>query len=97
MPANSQSPLWQQPSPEPLGNDPRQQSTSDAVGTQQPPQAGLPASNVAEVLESEWVVAAKKILQTNAGDPFLQSRGMALLRSDYMKKRYNKDVKIPEN
>ena len=50
-----------------------------------------------DLIETEWVDAAKRIIETYAADPFNQNRAMSLLRADYLKKRYGKDVKISEN
>jgi hypothetical protein len=50
-----------------------------------------------DLIETEWVDAAKRIIEANHDDPYNQNRTMTLLRADYMKKRYDKDIKIPEN
>jgi hypothetical protein len=51
----------------------------------------------ADLIEDEWVAAVKKVIEEYQGDPYSQSKAMTLLRADYMKKRYNKDIKIPES
>ena len=38
-----------------------------------------------------------KIMEQYKSDPYNKNRALTLLRADYMKKRYNKDIKIPEN
>ena len=50
-------------------------------------------ANDSDLIEDEWVEAAKKIIESNASDPFQQSKAMIALKADYMKKRYNKDIK----
>ena len=50
-----------------------------------------------DLIEKEWVEAAKTIMRVNAADPFTQNNAMNLLRADYMKKRYNKDLKVSES
>jgi hypothetical protein len=47
-------------------------------------------------IEKEWVNKAKKIVEQTKADPFLQERAVSRLQADYMKKRFNKDVKLPE-
>jgi hypothetical protein len=50
-----------------------------------------------DLVETEWVDAAKRIMQTYKSDPYNKNRALTFLRADYLKKRYNKDLKIPEN
>ena len=60
--------------------------------------AGSPSiASDSDLIEKEWVDAAKAIIEDNRDDPYSQSRAMMLLRADYMKKRYGKVIKIPEN
>jgi hypothetical protein len=62
------------------------------------PQTTLPqAAADADLIEDEWVAAVKKIIEQYRGDPYSQSKAMTLLRADYLKKRYNKDIKVPES
>ena len=49
-----------------------------------------------DLIEKEWVVKAKKIVETNREDPYNQSKDMNIFRADYMKKRYNKTLKLGE-
>lgn len=48
-------------------------------------------------IEREWVELTKKVILENQGDPHALSDAVARLRQDYIKKRYGKDVKVPEN
>lgn len=77
--------------------------------TQQLAPLGQPASNVplesspaigspqlagdADLIEDEWVEAAKRIMLENRHDPFSQNHAMNLLRKDYMKKRYGENIR----
>jgi hypothetical protein len=54
-------------------------------------------ANNSDLVEEEWVNAAKRIMDTYKSDPYNKNRSLTYLRADYLKKRYNKDVKIPEN
>jgi hypothetical protein len=49
-----------------------------------------------DLIEKEWVIKAKKIVEFNSADPYNQTREINLFRADYMKKRYNKIIKINE-
>ncbi len=54
------------------------------------------AADDADLIEEEWVHKVKQILVKTKGDPFRQTQAVAQLRSDYLKKRYNKEVKLSE-
>ncbi len=59
--------------------------------------ASLPAEAAdTDVIEKEWVVKAKQVVSETRGDPYKQVRELNKLRADYMKKRYNKDIKLPD-
>lgn len=47
-----------------------------------------------DLIEKEWVAKAKKIIDDNREDPYNQSKEMTLFKADYMKKRYNKTIKV---
>ena len=58
---------------------------------------GSPAiADDADLIEKEWVQKAKQIVEHTKNDPYIQGQQMNRLKSDYMKKRYNKDVKLEE-
>lgn len=48
-----------------------------------------------EVIEKEWVDKAKKIVDQTKDDPYRQEKEVSKLQADYLKKRYGKDIKIP--
>lgn len=47
-----------------------------------------------DLIEKEWVEKAKQIVEHTKLDPHLQSREMNNMKADYLKKRYNKDLKL---
>lgn len=47
-------------------------------------------------IEQEWVTKTKQILLATRNDPYEQNRQLAVLRADYMAKRYNKEIKLGE-
>lgn len=49
-----------------------------------------------DVIEKEWVTRAKQIVADTQADPFRQAMEINRLKADYMKKRYNKDIKSPD-
>lgn len=58
--------------------------------------SGPQLADDSDLIENEWIEAARGIIEGSRGDPFGQCNAIALLRADYIKKRYNKDVKTPE-
>ena len=54
------------------------------------------ASNVNEpdLIEREWVVKAKQIVERTRDDPYQQSEQLTIFKADYMKKRYDKTIKV---
>ena len=45
-------------------------------------------------IEKEWVDKAKIIVDQTKEDPYTQNKEVSVLKADYMKKRYGKDIKI---
>jgi hypothetical protein len=48
----------------------------------------------AELIEKQWVIKAKAIVEHTKGDPFQQDREVSKMKADYLKKRYNKELKV---
>ncbi len=49
-----------------------------------------------DLIEKEWVNKAKRIIEANREDPRSQSTELTLVKSDYLKQRYNKTIKLSE-
>lgn len=49
-----------------------------------------------DVLEDAWIDVVERIVKEQQHDPYLLNRSMTLARADYLKKRYNREVKIPD-
>lgn len=47
-----------------------------------------------DLIEKEWVLKAKQIVQSTQNDPHKQTRDINLFKADYLKKRYNKELKV---
>jgi hypothetical protein len=43
-----------------------------------------------DLIEKEWVLKAKQIVEQTAEDPFLQQQELSKIKAEYLKKRYNK-------
>jgi hypothetical protein len=76
------------PAPTDLGPAPAEQA--DLAGFTQ-----LEAAD-ADVIEPEWIERVKHVIATTKNDPHRQVREINMLKADYMKKRYNKDIKLPD-
>lgn len=50
-----------------------------------------------DLIEKEWVVKAKQIVAATKDDPYLQNRELNKFKADYLKKRYNKNLKLEES
>ena len=46
-----------------------------------------------DLIEKEWVQKAKAIVAHTHGDPYTQNKEINKIKADYIKKRYNKDIK----
>jgi hypothetical protein len=49
-----------------------------------------------DLIEKEWVEKAKEIIAHTKSDPHLQNQEITKIKADYMKKRYNKDIKTQD-
>jgi len=49
-----------------------------------------------DLIEKEWVTKAKQIVEKTKHDPHLETKEINLFRADYLKKRYNKELKVAE-
>jgi len=48
-------------------------------------------------LDREWINKAKAIVERTKADPYTESKELGRVKSDYMKIRYNKDIKVAED
>lgn len=104
MPA---SPELQSSAPAPQPNDDSQQpqpATTSAQPQQDAPSpqpttgsSSTPMADDADLIEKEWVVRAKSLVEKTKDDPFLQNKEISKVKADYIKKRYNKDMKVSED
>ncbi len=55
-----------------------------------------PEANDIDLIEKEWVTHLKYIVSNTSEDPFTQQSEISKAKADYMRKRYNRDVKLSE-
>jgi len=72
------------------------QDTSSSI--QQVAQDDTPAvAGDVDLLEKEWVSKAKQVVEDHREDPYVQEKEVIKLQASYLKKRYGKDLKIPQD
>lgn len=69
-----------------------QDQTGVAQGGGQPLVVAPDEAADTELIEKEWVVKAKQIIESTGQDPYLQQEEISKMKADYVKKRYNKDI-----
>ena len=72
----------------PVVND--QPAATSGVNQGNPAQA----ADDKDLIEKEWVRKAKQIVERTKDDPYKQSEELTVFKADYMKKRYNKTIKL---
>lgn len=69
------------------------QSSTDSMSQVQEAVAHLPQeASDSDLIEKEWVEVVEKVVQNTSSNPFEQQRQLSALRTEYMRKRYNKIV-----
>lgn len=54
------------------------------------------ASKATDLIEKEWVLRAKAIVERTKSDPYTQNEELKKFKADFMKTKYNKDLKVSE-
>ena len=49
-----------------------------------------------DLIEKKWVNLAKDIVTQTQGDPYKQNKEISKIKAQYIKKRYNKDIKVKD-
>jgi hypothetical protein len=52
------------------------------------------ATDDQDLIEKEWVNKAKAIVERNRDDPYKQTEELTLVKAEYLKKRYDKIIKV---
>jgi hypothetical protein len=58
--------------------------------------SSLLANADSDLIEKEWVDKAKQIVERTRDDPYKQSEELTVFKADYMKKRYDKTIKVSQ-
>lgn len=73
-------------------------SVNTPQGIQSPgPQDTPPIADDTDLIEKEWVDKAKQILERNKDNPHALNQEINKVKADYVKKRYNKDLKTSDD
>ena len=92
--APQSAPAVQPASPLPVIPDVQAVQQAAAQAPAAPAGTGNPAiADDVDVIEKEWVDKAEEVIGKTAGNPHAEEEAVEDLQIDYMKKRYNKDVK----
>jgi hypothetical protein len=68
-----------------------------SLGTYAQPTSATPLiADDTDLIEKEWVDKAKHIVEQTRHDPRQQNKEINTIKADYLKKRYNKDLKLSE-
>jgi hypothetical protein len=94
VPSTIQQPLIPLPT---APTEPVNTSVSPVGQTQLVSTATTLIADDTDLIEKEWVIKAKAIVAYTKDDPHMQNREMTKMKADYLKKRYNKDLKLSEN
>lgn len=94
MPAPAAAPQQAMPMPQ-LSVAPTAAQVTPGMMTNQAGTQHLIADD-ADLIEKEWVTKAKAIVAQTKDDPYQQNQEMTKVKADYLKKRYNKDLKVSE-
>lgn len=69
--------------------DPAQTNTPVAM-----PITGSLEATDSDLIEKAWVKTAKAIIEQTREDPYKQNKEITKVKAEYVKKRYNRDIKI---
>lgn len=72
-----------------LNNEDTNQPVSPPIQAPQQEEAGD-----VDIIEKAWIEKAKKIVDQTSTDPFQQQKMLSKVKAEYIKKRFNKDIKI---
>ena len=57
----------------------------------------VPADDDSDALDEEWVNKAKAIVEQTKADPYVESKELGKAKADYLRIRYNKQIKVAED
>lgn len=74
--------------------DPAKIESGESKPTSTSHSTGPAIADDVDVIEKEWVNKAKSIVADTKHDPYRQEEEVSKLQADYLKKRYDKDIKL---
>ena len=86
-----QIPVSDPPLVQSAADDPVQQPVASTQSNDQDLEAGD-----VDLIEKAWVEKAKDIVRRTQGDPYNQNKELSKIKAEYIKKRYDRDVKVSE-
>lgn len=75
---------------------PQQTSNSGNPLTASDSQVITPDAGDVDLIEKEWVEKAKSIVNGTLGDPHTQSEKISQMKADYIRKRFNKEIRAED-
>lgn len=78
-----------------VSNSPTSPTPQSSVATGYVATSGISAEDV-DLIEKAWVQKAKAIVQSTHGDPFNQNKELNKVKAEYIKQRFDKDIKVVE-
>lgn len=82
-------------SPPPSSAPPVADNTAEPTLVSQVDNNPVAADDV-DVIEKEWVIRAKQIINKTRNDPYQQEHEVSKLQADYLRKRFGVEVKLPQ-
>jgi hypothetical protein len=93
------APVMPQPvAPAPVAQQPQPAAQSQPAPSApaQPAEELGPVDDADTTFDEEWVNRAREVVEKTHADPFIQSQELSKLKAQYIKLRYNKDIKVSE-
>lgn len=83
------TPVAENPAPTP---QPQPQPSTEPAA-QLPPASAGPVDDADTAFDEEWVNRARQVVEKTHTDPYVQSQELSKVKAQYIKLRYNKDIK----
>jgi hypothetical protein len=92
-----QVPIQPAIAPQPPTGSPSSAPTAQSDDVSSTTSLSVPAAaDDQDLIEKEWVMKAKQIVENTRDNPYQQSQELTIFKNDYMQKRYNKTIKMAE-
>ena len=94
-----QTPVYPQPIAAPAGAVPMAPAPQQAYQASAAPESmpEVPEEAEEDEYDEVWIAKAKEIVDQTREDPYRQSRAISKIKSDYLKARYDKTIKVAED